>query len=118
MSKRNIRRTVVAIISTFVVGAMVVGCNSFTVCGYQDDPVDWDTAIYHGCAYDGVLWKCHLWENGWASNKSPSNTLYSVEIKQSYLYSLVAVLSFGIWMPQRISWQMNSDNPSEVKRTK
>ena len=116
MSRRNIRRTLVVIISALAIGAIVFGCSSFMVCGYQDDPIDWDTAIYHGCAYDGVLWNCRLWEKEWVSNKSPTNTLCYVKIEQNYLHSLAAVLSFGIWMPQRVTWQKNSDNPSKAKR--
>ena len=112
------KRRLLIIAGALAIGAMIFGCNNFMVCGFQDDPVDWDTEIYHGCAYDGVLWNCHLWENRWVSNKSPSNTLYSVEIEQNYLHSLVAVLSFGIWMPQRITWQKNSDNPLKTKGAK
>jgi hypothetical protein len=112
------KRRLLIIAGALAIGAMIFGCNNFMVCGFQDDPVDWDTEIYHGCAYDGVLWNCRLWEEEWVSNKSPTNTLCCVKIEQNYLHSLAAVLSFGIWMPQRVTWQKNSDNPLKAKRMK
>ena len=98
----------------FVVGslslmAIVVGCNSFMICGYQDDPMEWDSAIYHGCIYDGKFWNGYLWEGDWVSCKFPTNTLYSVTIEQNYLCSLASVLTFVLWMPQRVIWKANND---------
>lgn len=91
--------------------AIVAGCNSFMVCGYQEDPMEWDTAIYHGCIYDGKFWNGYLWEAGWVTCKVPSNTLYSVAIEQNYLHSMAGVLTLGLWMPQRVTWKANSDAP-------
>ena len=98
--------------------ASVVGCNSFMVCGYQDDPMEWGTVLYHGCIYDGKLWKGHLWESNWVSCKVPTNTLYSVTVEQNYLCSLASVFSFGLWMPQRVTWKANSDAPCLEKGLK
>ena len=92
--------------------AIINGCKSIQICGYQKDPVGRESIIYHGCLYDGILWRGYLWESAWISGKSQTNTLYSVRIEPNYLYSLATVAFLGIWAPVEVSWQLNSDDPA------
>lgn len=44
--------------------------------------------------------------------------LYSVRIEPNYLYSLVTVISFGLYAPVEVSWQLNRDDPAGLGAVK
>ena len=98
----------------------LIGCREFQICGYQKDPQGRHGEIYHGSMYDNRLWwkGRHLWEHNWASCKSQTNTLYSVTVEQNYLFALISVASFGLWMPQKVYWRFNDDDPLSLRREK
>lgn len=91
-----------------------VGCSSFTIMGYEDNPQGRRVERYDGCLWDNRLWNGYLWEKNWVSKVSPTNTLASVTLHQNYCYALCTVVSLGIWAPQEIEWYCNSDNPGDI----
>ena len=96
-------KIVQSIVWSGVVMLTLSGCMTAKLSGLEraSDPIREE--IYHGKGWQrGRSW-CSCWED----EKSCDRTLGSVQVKYNYLHALVAVLSFGVYMPIEIDYRLN-----------
>ena len=82
---------------------MFQGCMTAKLSGLEraSDPAVEET--YHGNGWS----RGGSWCGKWRDEKSNDRTLGSVRVNYTYLDALVAVLSFGVYMPVEIDYRLN-----------
>lgn len=94
------------LLKTVVVGMVLlahtgcVGVSPLVQGGREGNLSAVTNTSYHGCAY-----KDDLWESHWSAGGDHVHALYSVRPKYNWWYALVAVCSFGIYMPLDLEWR-------------
>ena len=84
-----------------------VGCSTVVpVSGYEDGNVT-TTCARGSDRYDGCFWNNRLWEDDWLTKKDTERTLKTVRTRIMPWQPVVAVFSFGLWVPVYVEWEMN-----------
>ena len=96
---KHLQNVVCGIMTALVVS----GCMTAKLSGLEraSDPIREE--IYHGNGWC----RGRSWCGAWDDEKSCDRTLGSVQVKYTYLHALVAVLSFGIYMPVEVDHRLN-----------
>ncbi len=81
----------------------LVGCMSVRLAGLErtSDPIVEET--HHGNG-----WARKSWSDNWNEEKASDRTLGSVIVGYDYIDALMAVFSFGLYMPLDVSYRLNA----------
>lgn len=104
--------------SWFSVGALAIclvfaqGCAEYHVAMKDSDPAElpYKANMIHSLGW-GLLYK----PQQITTNCNTETGINDVVVKSNYLYSLVAVLSLGIWMPIEIDHRCQAGSGEEIR---
>ena len=81
--------------------ASSVGCAKVRIVGREIDPVVTERTI-HRCG-----WNLNDEDETTEIRVSRLGTIGSVKVSMNYFQALGTVLSFGLWMPFNLTWEVN-----------
>ena len=88
-------------VAIVVISAAVLGCAKVRVVGREIDPIE-ESRVIHRCGWnfrgESETEMLHV-EHG--------KTIGAVKVSMNYFQALGTVLTFGLWMPFDLTWEVN-----------
>lgn len=89
------------VIIVCLVTALAIGCAKVRVVGHETDPVEHEIVVHR------FGWNLNDASETREIRVGRGKTIGAVKVSMNYFQALGTVLTFGLWMPFDLTWEVN-----------